>query len=738
MRPRLLIAALLAFAAALLVLVVAAHGANVTIQQLPPAVPALADTLELQAAGGGSSFFSTLQQLLNAASICSAAATPAGADKLLVTQSGVAKAQTFTALQAAFGASGALPLSGYAAAGAAPAAHAASHQPGGGDAMAVDAAAGTGSLRTLGTGAAQAAAGNDSRMSDPRTPTAHAASHKNAGSDEVATATPGANAIPKAGGAGTLDPGWIPTLPYVPTSPATGTGSVVQATSPTLTTPSFSGAIGSDFDLGTHADVYEIANEGATGTTVNKLAKLTGAPSTAILIGTGDTSGISGVVVAGAGTTGNALLARAGRASCVFDGATTAGDYVQASATVAGDCHDAGASLPTANQILGRVLSTNGSGGTFAMTVYSPGIIGSGASGANAALSNLSGVAINIPLATGAGVAFSATTTAAAATASTTAGVGMTFTADNAVAGTTNAGAQQGGDWTATAGDAARFTSGNARGGACYLIPGAGIGTGSAGGIGFWGKTSSFPGFKQRSGSAQIQITDATWANRQTLWMGAIGVGPTMDNFGSNDFYCSQTGNSGTACRVSSGNSWGITSGADASQSPDVQWSRQAAKVSSWDGSARGDHLGWNNWGGECYVAADATNATTTMAAITCGTNITVTSGRKYTFECELFLSDSTSVDGAKIDFNGGTAAATNFRAQVTAFDTALNLSSQPAALATASSASTFTGAGAFEVHGSFEPSSTGTFIPEFAQAAHTTGTLTLARGSFCRMYDSP
>lgn len=38
--------------------------------------------------------------------------------------------------------------------------HAAAHQPGGGDAMAVDAAAATGSLRTLGTGALQSAVGN--------------------------------------------------------------------------------------------------------------------------------------------------------------------------------------------------------------------------------------------------------------------------------------------------------------------------------------------------------------------------------------------------------------------------------------------------------------------------------------------------------------------------------------------------------------------------------------------------
>lgn len=71
-------------------------------------------------------------------------------------------------------------------AGAAPTAHATTHQPGGSDAMAVDAAAATGSLRTLGTGAAQAAAGTDSRLTDARTPTAHATSHQPGGSDAMA------------------------------------------------------------------------------------------------------------------------------------------------------------------------------------------------------------------------------------------------------------------------------------------------------------------------------------------------------------------------------------------------------------------------------------------------------------------------------------------------------------------------------------------------------------------------
>lgn len=38
----------------------------------------------------------------------------------------------------------------------------------------------------------------------------HADSHKHGGSDEVSTATPGANAIPKAGAGGTLDKDWLP------------------------------------------------------------------------------------------------------------------------------------------------------------------------------------------------------------------------------------------------------------------------------------------------------------------------------------------------------------------------------------------------------------------------------------------------------------------------------------------------------------------------------------------------
>jgi len=111
----------------------------------------------------------------------------------------------------------------------------------------------------------------------------------------------------------------------------------------------------------------DIPNAGTTGTTLNKLAKVTGAPATAIIASTSDTNGVVGVVVDGAGTTGSAQIARGGQASCAFDGATTAGDYVQISSTSAGDCHDAGASYPGIGQVIGRVLSTNASAGTYSM-----------------------------------------------------------------------------------------------------------------------------------------------------------------------------------------------------------------------------------------------------------------------------------------------------------------------------------------------------------------------------------
>lgn len=116
-----------------------------------------------------------------------------------------------------------------------------------------------------------------------------------------------------------------------------------------------------------------VANAGSTGTTVNTLTKLTGAPSTAVILATTDTTGTIGITTSGAGTTGSANIQLLGSVSCVFDGATIAGDYVQISSTVAGNCHDTNsANYPTSGtgDVIGRVLSTNGAAGTYTIDLF--------------------------------------------------------------------------------------------------------------------------------------------------------------------------------------------------------------------------------------------------------------------------------------------------------------------------------------------------------------------------------
>ncbi len=135
---------------------------------------------------------------------------------------------------------------------------------------------------------------------------------------------------------------------------------------------------GSGFELGRFAnESYELCNDTGTGTIVNGLAVLTTAgcaakPSSAL------TSGAIGVVIANAGTSGVATLARAGSVYCSFDGtATVVGDYVVASSTASSTfyplCHDAGATRPTGTQILGRVLQASAGSATVQMFLDMPG-----------------------------------------------------------------------------------------------------------------------------------------------------------------------------------------------------------------------------------------------------------------------------------------------------------------------------------------------------------------------------
>lgn len=193
----------------------------------------------------------------------------------------------------------------------------------------------------------------------------------------------------------------------------------------------------------------------------------------------------------------------------------------------------------------------------------------------------------------------------------------------------------------------------------------------------------------------------------------------------------------GVAVKRSAGtNGIGFTSG-DAFTAITAGFDSPAAKVlTCYD--FNGATAAWlQNSAGVAITTANATNNTTTMSNLS-GLTITVIAGRKYSFKMILYCANSLAADGAKFDFDGGTATMTTFRAHGTLFDTALLLSTQTSALATDFAQATMTGDSMMEINGSFTVNAGGTFIPRFACNSAVSGTLTVYSQSFIDVEDMP
>jgi hypothetical protein len=120
--------------------------------------------------------------------------------------------------------------------------------------------------------------------------------------------------------------------------------------------------------LTTGRENFELCNDSSSGTGLNFLAVYNAAtPACAVKAATSSTDGVIGIVSNGSGTSGNAVITYRGYVPCSFDGSTVAGDFVVASTSNAGDCHDAGATRPASVQVLGRVESTNTGVGTYSL-----------------------------------------------------------------------------------------------------------------------------------------------------------------------------------------------------------------------------------------------------------------------------------------------------------------------------------------------------------------------------------
>lgn len=208
---------------------------------------------------------------------------------------------------------------------------------------------------------------------------------------------------------------------------------------------------------------------------------------------------------------------------------------------------------------------------------------------------------------------------------------------------------------------------------------------------------------------------------------GSSGI-VTISKRATNDFNLGLQATTGIYW-VSSGN------GADNSANADAGLDRLApGVVVTTDGTESG--LGWSYQDGKKALNADFTSTSATPANLT-GLTVTLRTGRKYTFRMALRFSDSTAADGARFDFDGGTATATDFGVNCQVYDTALLLSQDTTALATDIAPTTTTGASSIKCDGSVTVNAAGTFIVRAGQEAASGGTLTVETGSYLHVTDT-
>jgi len=140
--------------------------------------------------------------------------------------------------------------------------------------------AGSTSITTLGTVTAGSFPwANVSGKPSTYAPSSHANTHQNAGGDEVATATPGPNAIPKAGAGGTLDDGWLSNTWAKTTTPGTS-GTAPNWASQVLNIP-LASASGVTAGVISKANYDTFDGKAGTGSCTNQAvtATNTGAPT---------------------------------------------------------------------------------------------------------------------------------------------------------------------------------------------------------------------------------------------------------------------------------------------------------------------------------------------------------------------------------------------------------------------------------------------------------------------------
>lgn len=166
--------------------------------------------------------------------------------------------------------------------------------------------------------------------------------------------------------------------------------------------------------------------------------------------------------------------------------------------------------------------------------------------------------------------------------------------------------------------------------------------------------------------------------------------------------------------------------------------SRVANNVLGVYGTSSAD--GWiQNRAGRRRITADATTTSTTPANLTALT-VNLEAGRHYTFKLVLFTENATAADGLRVDFDGGTATMTDFRAEGYVADST-SVVSLPGVTTLADDLvdTNVSGAALVEINGTLTVNAAGTFIPRLGKEADAAGaTLTYRRGSYLWVEDMP
>jgi hypothetical protein len=132
------------------------------------------------------------------------------------------------------------------------------------------------------------------------------------------------------------------------------------------------------------------------------------------------------------------------------------------------------------------------------------------------------------------------------------------------------------------------------------------------------------------------------------------------------------------------------------------------------------------------YVSADFSRTSSTALTSITGLTSTLTAGKAYQFDINLFTTSSGSSGGIQADLNGGTATVTTLIGDSQLFDgTAITARTLPAALTTVLCSSASMATATCHIWGTIVVNAGGTFIPRFAQNTSNATASIVKTGSY-------